>query len=443
MFGFANALLLALVLAAGVDAALALRAAAPGRGRCRRALAGLWHTPHLLFGPWGTAARLRAGEVLFTVGLCCYEVSVAFCNSMARDAWPWVQGVLAPALDWAAFLCWGAKILLGTRYTWRELTVAGALYFIARWVHFNSHNIFWIGLVVAVLAAKDLDLRRALDAFLSVGAATVVLVMLLNAGNLLPPAPDLAGERNVTEIRLTLGYGHPNTFGGLAFGLGLGYAMRRAARPRWGDAAVLAVLGVLIWAGPASRTAALACLALAAGLAFCRLRAGAAIPRAAARVYAAAVPALAAVSFLLPLGMYKNGPGWSDFGPAWLSALDNLLTGRLSMVWLAYRLLPVKIAGQMLPDWPALDCSFVYALYQFGPVVAVLLAALLIAALWGYARRGDRVLVFCLLAMLVYAFMESQSFHLTTNPAALLLAGAVFGQKPERWLGGKRQAESI
>ena len=141
--------------------------------------------------------------------------------------------------------------------------------------------------------------------------------------------------------------------------------------------------------------------------------------------------------------MYKNGPGWSDFGPAWLSALDNLLTGRLSMVWLAYRLLPVKIAGQMLPDWPALDCSFVYALYQFGPVVAVLLAALLIAALWGYARRGDRVPVFCLLAMLVYAFMESQSFHLTTNPAALLLAGAVFGQKPERWLGGKRQAESI
>ena len=33
MFGFANALLLTMVLAAGVDAALALRAAAPGRGR--------------------------------------------------------------------------------------------------------------------------------------------------------------------------------------------------------------------------------------------------------------------------------------------------------------------------------------------------------------------------------------------------------------------------
>ena len=178
MFLFANLLLLALFAAAACDLWLGVRRAAAGPGRLGRALQNLWRQEHLLFGGWGGGWRTRAGAVLFCVGLGAYELSVAFCNSMARDAWPWVQGVLAPALDWAAFLCWGAKILLGTRYTWRELTVAGALYFIARWVHFNSHNIFWIGLVVAVLAAKDLDLRRALDAFLSVGAATVVLVKI-------------------------------------------------------------------------------------------------------------------------------------------------------------------------------------------------------------------------------------------------------------------------
>uniref|UniRef100_UPI003AB1B0A9 ABC transporter permease subunit n=1 Tax=Allofournierella sp. TaxID=1940256 RepID=UPI003AB1B0A9 len=50
------------------------------------------------------------------------------------------------------FLCFGAKILFGTRYTWRELLAGGALYFIARWVYFNSQNIWWIGIVVAVLA---------------------------------------------------------------------------------------------------------------------------------------------------------------------------------------------------------------------------------------------------------------------------------------------------
>ena len=60
----------------------------------------------------------------------------------------------------------GAKILFGTRYTWRELLAGGALYFIARWVYFNSQNIWWIGIVVAVLAAKDIPLCRPLQVYL-------------------------------------------------------------------------------------------------------------------------------------------------------------------------------------------------------------------------------------------------------------------------------------
>ena len=105
------------------------------------------------------------------------------------------------------------------------------------------------------------------------------------------------------------------------------------------------------------------------------------------------------------------------------------------MIWMAYRLLDVKIAGQVVGTWPSVDNSFVFTLYQFGPVVAVLLAAGLIAALWGYARRQRRVEALCLLVMLAYAFMECQSFHLTTNPAALLLAGVVFVQPPRQWAG--------
>ena len=52
---------------------------------------------------------------------------MVFCNSMARQNWAWVQGVMSPVLEWLAFLCFGAKILFGTRYTWRELLCAGAL----------------------------------------------------------------------------------------------------------------------------------------------------------------------------------------------------------------------------------------------------------------------------------------------------------------------------
>lgn len=435
MFGFANGLLLALFAAAAWDLVQAWSAQAPGTGRARRALRDLWCNDHYLFGNWGAAWRTRAGAVCFAAGLAAYEVSVAFCNSMARDAWPWVQGVLAPVLDWAAFLCFGAKILFGTRYTWRSLGVAGALYFIARWVYFNCHNIWWIGLVVAVMAAKDLPLEKSLKTFLITGVVAIALVAGLNFAGMLPPPPDLAAERNVYEIRGTYGYGHPNTFGGLVFGLVLAFAMLRAKKPRFPDAAVVAAVGVFLYLGPACRTASICCWGLAALLVICRLMRDRALPRAVPALFGAAVPVLAAVAFLLPMPMVKNGPEWSDFGPAWMDRLDYVLTGRLSQVWLAYRLLDVKIAGQVLPDWPALDNSFVFSLYQFGPVVTVLLLVGLGLALWGFAKRGGRVEACCLLAMLVYAYMECQSFHLTTNPAALLLAGAVFAQAPRHWAG--------
>lgn len=435
MFGFANGLLLALFAAAAWDLVQAWSAQAPGTGRARRALRDLWCNDHYLFGNWGAAWRTRAGAVCFAAGLAAYEVSVAFCNSMARDAWPWVQGVLAPVLDWAAFLCFGAKILFGTRYTWRSLGVAGALYFIARWVYFNCHNIWWIGLVVAVMAAKDLPLEKSLKTFLITGVVAIALVAGLNFAGMLPPPPDLAAERNVYEIRGTYGYGHPNTFGGLVFGLVLAFAMLRAKKPRFPDAAVVAAVGVFLYLGPACRTASICCWGLAVLLVICRLMRDRALPRAVPALFGAAVPVLAAVAFLLPMPMVKNGPEWSDFGPAWMDRLDYVLTGRLSQVWLAYRLLDVKIAGQVLPDWPALDNSFVFSLYQFGPVVTVLLLVGLGLALWGFAKRGGRVEACCLLAMLVYAYMECQSFHLTTNPAALLLAGAVFAQAPRQWAG--------
>ena len=134
----------------------------------------------------------------------------------------------------------------------------------------------------------------------------------------------------------------------------------------------------------------------------------------------------------VPLLVIKVGPWNNDIGPAWLAKLDSLLTCRISLTWMAYRLLDVKIAGQVF-NWPTVDNSFAFALFQFGPVVAALLGILFAAALWGHAKQGRRVEVCCLFAMLAYAYMEVQPFHLTTNPTALLLCGAVFAQTSARW----------
>lgn len=189
MFGFANFLLLALFAAAVFDLIFAL---ARGGG-LRGALHGLWNTPHLLFGQQLAEWRLQLGRILFAAGLAAYEISVVFCNSMARQNWAWVQGVMSPVLEWLAFLCFGAKILFGTRYTWRELLAGGALYFIARWVYFNSQNIWWIGIVVAVLAAKDVRLRHPLQVYFASGCAAMAVVLALHFAGIV--APDLTSER--------------------------------------------------------------------------------------------------------------------------------------------------------------------------------------------------------------------------------------------------------
>ena len=169
MFGFANFLLLALFAAAAVDLIGAWR-------RCGRpvpALRVLWREEHLLFGGWGAARRLQWGPRLFCLGLALYEFTVVFCNSMAREQWPWVQARLAPVLDVVMYLAFFGKILLGTRYSWRSLGLAGALYFIARWVYFNGQNIWFLGLAVVLLAAKDVPLRRSMRAFLASGPARI------------------------------------------------------------------------------------------------------------------------------------------------------------------------------------------------------------------------------------------------------------------------------
>lgn len=189
-----------------------------------------------------------------------YEFTVVFCNSMARENWPFLQGQLAPVLDMIMYTLLCSKILLGTRYTWRELICAGALYFVARWVYFNGQNIWFLGLVMVLLAAKDVPLRRSLQAFLGCGVPTLALVEVLHFAGII--APDALSERS-GSYRLMFGYGHPNTFGGIVFGLVLAWVLLRQAKITWAEIAAVAGVGLFLYKGPASRSPALCAFLLA------------------------------------------------------------------------------------------------------------------------------------------------------------------------------------
>lgn len=426
MFGFANALLLLLLAAAVLDIVPVVRR--------RLAPAAWWGEERPLFTPRGIAWREKYGQWAFLLGVMAYEFLVAFNNSMARENWPWLQTRVSPVLDWVIYLCFGFKILFGTKYSGRSMVCAGALYFVARWVYFNGQNIWWLGLCVALLAAKDVPLRRAVKAQLACGVPTLALVEVLHFAGLI--APDAASERD-GSYRLMFGYGHPNTFGGVVFGLVLAWVLLRRAKLTWGELTAVAAVGVFLMVGPKSRSAALCSFLLVLLLALAKLRGRKGLrpgSKPLAAGCAAVVPLLAAVSYILPLFVVKIGPWANDIGPSWLKKLDDLLTCRISLAWAAYRVFDIKIAGQMLPDWPALDNIFVYLLYLVGPVMVVLACVLFMVALYGYARRGEWQAVACLVTVLAYGYMESQVIHLTSDPAVLLLCGAVFALPKERWM---------
>lgn len=372
----------------------------------------------------GAARPCRWGQRAFLLALMLYEFTVVFCNSMARENWPFLQGQLAPVLDMIMYTLLCGKILLGTRYTWRELICAGALYFVARWVYFNGQNIWFLGLVMVLLAAKDVPLRRSLQAFLGCGVPTLALVEVLHFAGII--APDALSERS-GSYRLMFGYGHPNTFGGIVFGLVLAWVLLRQAKITWAEIAAVAGVGLFLCKGPG---VAVACaVRVFAGSAAGLRQIGGRAQRAQAhrRLCAAMVPVVGAISYILPLFVVKIGPWADEIGPAWLAKLDSLLTCRISLAWAAYRMYDIKIAGQMLMDWPAIDNIFVYFLYQFGPVLVVLAGILMAVTLYRLARHGRWQAAACLLVVLFYGYMETQVIHITSDPALLLLVPAVFG----------------
>ena len=75
------------------------------------------------------------------------------------------------------------------------------------------------------------------------------------------PPPHRPRDRPAAS-RGSAGYGHPNTFGGLVFGLVLAYVLLRAQKVRWVDCLLVFAVGVFLLVGPASRSAAQCTLAL-------------------------------------------------------------------------------------------------------------------------------------------------------------------------------------
>lgn len=432
MFGFANLLLLGL-FAGG----LYLGAVSIARKTPLREMLSPAGEQRLLFGSWGTGWRETLGQVCFLAALGSHLFQIAFLHSQLNGLYPEIVGPLDALLDTLLGICVMIKILLGTRYNGYQLGFGFCVYFILRWAHFNSHNIFFITALFLVMAAKDVPLRKSLKLFLAVNGGSTAFIMLSSLVGLLglTPTHTIVYWYGDSGAAVTLGYTHWNALGGLLLGTTLGWALLRREKLSWPDYLGIAIIGALTFFVVDSKTTGL----LIFGVVVCCLidrflpgmRRWKALPWLGAAGAALLAVGSAAEPTLLKgevvIGQY--GQITVEWWPAILQKLDVLLTGRLFMMMEACKHLTVKIAGQMIPEFPPIDNCYLYTLLILGPVAFALVWAGAAVTVFRLLRRGRLLPGLLLLVALVYALMEVQYLHMNANPTLLLLAGAVWGER--------------
>lgn len=384
----------------------------------------------LLFGSWGSGWRETLGQVCFLTGMGAHLFQIAFLHSQLTRNYPQPVGLLDELLDVVLGVCILYKILLGTRYNLYQLGFGFCVYFVFRWVHFNSHNPFFIISVFLVMAAKDVPFRRSLKLFLAVSGGSTLFIMLSSLVGFLGLTPTHTIEYWYgTTTGVTLGYTHWNAAGGLLLGTAMAWALLREKRLFWGDYLGLAALGALTFRVIDSKTTGL----LIFGVLLCclvarllpKLGGWKPLPWLGAG-FSALLAFVSGVGIQILYSVIDFTPEMSQWPPL-LQKLDALFTGRLFMMMVALRDFDVKIAGQMLPGYPPVDNCYLNVMLNQGPVAFALLWTGAVAAVWQLFREKKLLPGMMLVVALVYALMEVQFLHLNANPAMLLLAGVVWG----------------
>lgn len=364
-------------------------------------------------------ARLRLwAQRLFCAGIALLLILSEVFSSNIQSTLPTLSHLARLALTGGAVLLLGAKVVLLTDYErrWQPVLVAFVLLYTGFAAWYGDDVWFFLAALVAV-AAKDVDLQGALRVYLAVAAAGLVLVQLLHFATPLMPY-------NFYCRNWDFGYGHYNGFGARLVGLFFAWGWLRHDHLRRFDWLGLAALFVFTYKVPGSRGAAGAMAALLLLFAVQRF-----LPRLFDnKVWYALVIAL-------PIGLcvfslyagYVYNPEWPYERMA-LLLLSIFLSGRFEIWHNVFWSADLSLLGGLPTDGDehhAIDNTFLAIPMNKGYLGALLVAVFFLLLLWKLVKHRHATEVLCLVALVLYLFMENKPFLLSANPF-LLLAPCVF-----------------
>lgn len=363
--------------------------------------------------------RLTAlAQRVYLTGLALLLVLSEVFSSNIQSTLPGFSHMARLALTGAAAGLLLLKCTLLTHYErrWQPLVVAAVLAYTGFAAVYGGDLWFLLAALVG-LGAKDVDLRAALRVYLVTAAAGLVFVQFLHYATPLMPY-------NFYCRNWDFGYGHYNGYGARLVGVFFAWAWLRSRKMRWFDWLVLAALAAYTTLRPGSRGAVGAMAVLLVLLAAQKL-----LPRLFDnKIWYALVLALpvALAAFSLYAG-YVYNPVW-PYDRMALLLLSIFLSGRFEIWHNVFWGSKLTLLGGLATDGDehtAIDNTFLAVPMNKGYLGALLLAALLLFLLWRLGRGHHSVECICLVALMLYWFMENKPFLLSADPLLLLLPCAL------------------
>lgn len=384
--------------------------------------------------PWQGPRRAALGQRFYCAALAMLLVLSEVFSSSLQNTLPGFSHVCRMALTGGAAALLLVKCLLLTDYDTpaQRLVLGAALGYAGFAAWYGGDQWFFLAVLVG-LAAKGVDLRRALQVYLAVAAGGLLLVQLLHGATGLIPY-------NFYCRNWDFGYGHYNGYGARLLGVFFAWGWLRWPRLRWFDWAGLTALAVYTAVVPGSRGAVGAMALLLALFALYRLRPALFAGRAWGWAVPALYPLLTGASLFASRFFDPADPGATPL----LARVNGLLSGRFE-VW-NHMLFHSTLLHEDWTEWcsaawvhfswlggyatdgdvhHAIDNMYLALLINKGVLGALLVGGVFMVLLVRLARGRHTVELFAMAALLAYLIMENKPFLLAANPFLLLLPCAL------------------
>ncbi len=298
---------------------------------------------------------------------------------------------------------------------------------------------------VFMMAARDIDIRKAVKYSFYVSIVGFVIIMLMSAFGIMGDIYNIAdyGRGIADEKRYVLGFGHPNTMFGSFYVLVLMWLWLYGK-----TAGMLQYLFLTVFSGVSialtrSRTGAIVLIITLIIAVLLRLMPSLAERKSMYIMEAVVSPLLCIVSAVLA-GLYSEA-GYTKkpfhVGEIFWK-IDSMLSNRISSIYYE-----AKDHGAVLSNWKLFagrgtdeyfDMGWNRLFYWYGIVPTILVAAIILAVIYICYKKKDIWTMLILLSVSVYTIVEATfvSRYIGRN-FLLIIVGAYIG----KWIYGRNENE--